>query len=278
MEFRKVNKFESIKRSEQTILECKDIFFQYDQQTPLILKGLNLTIQKGEFFALFGGNGSGKSTLLKNIVGILKQQKGKIYYKGQLLKKESAKERSEYIGYVAQNPAIYFTKETVREQLQERFERVKEVSSYQLDEYIQLFELESILDKHPFDISGGQQQKVVIVLSLMTKPEVLVLMSQRKGSDPLSKIHLAHTLNRLREVGKTILMVSHDIEFAAQYATRCGLLFNGEVLSVEDTKSFLKDNYFYTTNIHRIVNHILPKAISLEDVLNQWENLNVQSM
>ncbi|WP_339287859.1 energy-coupling factor transporter ATPase [Ureibacillus sp. FSL K6-0786] len=278
MEFRKVNKFESIKRSEQTILECKDIFFQYDQQTPLILKGLNLTIQKGEFFALFGGNGSGKSTLLKNIVGILKQQKGKIYYKGQLLKKESAKERSEYIGYVAQNPAIYFTKETVREQLQERFERVKEVSSYQLDEYIQLFELESILDKHPFDISGGQQQKVVIVLSLMTKPEVLVLDEPTKGLDPLSKIHLAHTLNRLREVGKTILMVSHDIEFAAQYATRCGLLFNGEVLSVEDTKSFLKDNYFYTTNIHRTVNHILPNAISLEDVLNQWENLNVQSM
>ena len=227
------------------LFECKQVYFQYENNTPLILKGLSLSIQKGEFFALFGGNGSGKSTFLKNIVGVLKPQKGKIYFDGQLLKKTSAKERSEQIGYVAQNPALYFTKETVRAQLEDRWERVRQTQkNHELEELIQLFELEEILDKHPFDISGGQQQKVVLVLSLLANPKLLVLDEPTKGLDPLSKIHLAHTLNRLRKMGKTILMVSHDIEFAAHYATRCGLLFDGKVLSVEETKIFLKDNYF----------------------------------
>ncbi len=258
--------------SSHYLLECKDLYFQYEKDSSLILKKLSFGISKGEFFVLFGGNGSGKSTLLKNIVGALKPQSGKIIFEGRSLKKVSAQERSEKIGYVAQNPALYFTRETVGEQLYERLKKVKDkASEEELEKMIELFEIKDILEKHPFDISGGQQQKVVLVLALIANPEMIVLDEPTKGLDPLSKIKLAALLIKLREMGKTIFIVSHDIEFAAQYATRCGMLFNGMVQSIEPTDQFLKNNFFYTTIIHRTVGNVFPMAITLEDVVEQWE-------
>ena len=254
----------------EVLLQCRKLHFQYAEHTPKVLKELSLSIRQGEFFTLFGGNGSGKSTLLHNIVGIVTPQRGKISFAGKSMKKMSAKERSIWIGYVAQNPALYFTKETVREQLVERYESVAQGQEGKLEELIQVLSIADVLDRHPFDISGGEQQKVVIALALLADPALLILDEPTKGLDPYSKQQFALLLERLRGLGKTIFMVSHDIEFAAQYATRCGMLFNGKVISVEETKSFLRDNYFYTTMIHRTVGEWLPNAVTVEDALAQW--------
>ncbi|OPA74223.1 hypothetical protein BVG16_24130 [Paenibacillus selenitireducens] len=255
----------------ESLLTCKELYFTYDKKAPLVLKRLSLSIHKGEFFALFGGNGSGKSTLLQQIAGALTPQRGDILYAGKSLLRGSALDRSLKIGYVAQNPMLYFTRDTVREQLTDRLKRLGEHSSRaRLNELVERFEIEDIMDKHPFDISGGQQQKVALILVLLAAPELLLLDEPTKGLDPISKHTLAELLEMIRAAGTTILMVSHDIEFAASYATRCGLLFDGAMVAVEDTRSFLRNNYFYTTTIHRTVGDILPAAITVKDVWKQW--------
>ncbi|KKO54030.1 ABC transporter ATP-binding protein [Paenibacillus sp. DMB20] len=256
----------------EPLLTCKELYFTYAKHAPLVLKRLSLSIHRGEFFALFGGNGSGKSTLLEQIAGALAPQRGDILYAGKSLLKGSARDRSLKIGYVAQNPMLYFTRDTVREQLEDRLKRLGEHGSRaRLNELVTSFEMEEIMDKHPFDISGGQQQKVALILVLLASPELLLLDEPTKGLDPMSKQKLAELLKMIRESGTTILMVSHDIEFAASHATRCGLLFDGAMVAVEETRSFLRNNYFYTTAIHRTVGDILPAAITVKDVWKQWE-------
>ncbi|GAV12702.1 ABC transporter ATP-binding protein [Paenibacillus sp. NAIST15-1] len=257
----------------EPLLTCKELYFTYDKNAPLVLKRLSLSIQEGEFFALLGANGSGKSTLLQQIAGAHKPQRGDILYAGKSLLRKSTVERSRMIGYVAQNPMLYFTRDTVREQLMDRLRRLGEHSSIEkLNELAARFDIESIMDKHPFDISGGQQQKIALMLVLLADPKLLLLDEPTKGLDPISKHRLAELLEMIRAAGTTIVMVSHDIEFAASYASRCGLLFNGAMAAVDDTRSFLQSNYFYTTTIHRTVGDVLPEAITVKDVWEQWGN------
>lgn len=257
----------------EPLLTCKKLYFTYDKNAPLVLKRLSLSIHEGEFFALLGANGSGKSTLLQQIAGAHKPQRGDILYAGKSLLRKSTVERSRMIGYVAQNPMLYFTRDTVREQLMDRLRRLGEHSSIEkLNKLAARFDVESIMDKHPFDISGGQQQKIALMLVLLADPKLLLLDEPTKGLDPISKHRLAELLEMIRAAGTTIVMVSHDIEFAASYASRCGLLFNGAMAAVEDTRSFLQSNYFYTTTIHRTVGDVLPEAITVKDVWEQWGN------
>lgn len=267
------------------LLECRELFFAYEKNAPLVLKGCSLQIQPGEFFTLFGGNGSGKSTLLYQIAGAKKPQRGNILWDGKSLLRINTAERSRLIGYVAQNPLLYFTRDTVRAQLKDRVERLELgpgkkngqdhsfASSRQerLDELLELFELKGTLDKHPLDLSGGQQQKVALILVLLAEPRLLLLDEPTKGLDPTSKMKLAAQLEAIREKGTTILMVSHDIEFAASYATRCGLLFDGRLAAVEETREFLRNNYFYTTVIHRTAGDFFPGAVTMKDVGQLWE-------
>ncbi|MNI21146.1 putative HMP/thiamine import ATP-binding protein YkoD [compost metagenome] len=256
---------------DSSLLVCQDLYFQYDKNTRHVHKRLSLTIKQGEFFVLFGGNGSGKSTLLHQIAGALKPQRGTIYYDGKAMRKYSVAERSRLIGYVAQNPLLYFTRDTIQEQLKDRLQRLGKAGEKQkLDELLALFEIEDIVHKHPYDISGGQQQKVALALVLLAEPKLLLLDEPTKGLDPLSKLKLAGLLAALRERGTTMMMVSHDIEFAASHATRCGLLFDGAIVAEQETRSFLQDNYFYTTIIHRAVGEYLPTALTVKDVWNQW--------
>ncbi|GAA0136359.1 energy-coupling factor ABC transporter ATP-binding protein [Paenibacillus sp. YSY-4.3] len=266
------------------LLECRELFFTYEKHAPLVLKGCSLHIQQGEFFTLFGGNGSGKSTLLYQIAGARKPQRGNIFLEGKSLLRSSTAERSRIIGYVAQNPLLYFTRDTLKAQFKDRIERLEQSSGKgnrqdptfavsrqeRLDELLELFELKGSLDKHPLDLSGGQQQKAALMLVLLAEPRLLLLDEPTKGLDPTSKMKLAAQLEAIREKGTTILMVSHDIEFAANYATRCGLLFDGKLVAVDETRNFLRDNYFYTTIIHRTAGDFFPAAITMKDIGMPW--------
>ncbi len=129
-----------------------------------------------------------------------------------------------------------------------------------------LFGIRDILSKHPYDISGGQQQKVALALVLLADPEILLLDEPTKGLDPLWKLQLAEMLSKLLERGSTIIIVSHDIEFTARYASKCALLFDGQIVAADLPRSFFSDNYFYTTVIQRALGDKLPGVIGLEDV------------
>jgi len=249
------------------LLSCHGLYFQYGRDLPLVLKNLSLGLEKGDFFAVLGGNGSGKTTLLKAISGILKPQKGSIFWQGQKLKNSGTREMSSPIGYLAQNPALYFSCDTVQGQLAKRAEELGlEVKGGRMEHTIDLFGLGEVLHKHPYDISGGQQQKVALALVLFSGPELLLLDEPTKGLDPLWKLQLAEMLSTLLKRGSTILMVSHDIEFTARYADKCALLFDGQLVAPDHPRSFFSGNYFYTTVIQRALGDRLPGVIRLEDV------------
>lgn len=227
---------------------------------------LNLNIHNGEILSLLGGNGSGKSTLLRVLGGAYKPQYGKIYLNGKSYYKISKEERYKHIGYLDQNPILYFLYDSVKEEIYTRGEKLNAKNS-DIEYLLDLFELGKILNSHPYDISGGEKQKLALALVLLSKPKILLLDEATKGIDPISKDEIGKLLLNLKEKGMTIVMATHDIEFAAKFSDRCALLFDGDIKTLERPREFFSENYFYTTTINRIIRDKMPKAILYEDVV-----------
>ena len=262
--------------AEKPIIKMTDICFRYEKDSPNILNRLSLDVYQGEFLAILGSNGAGKSTLLQIMAGLKKPQRGKVYFKGQDILRIKEEEIFLQIAYLAQNPMLYFIHETVEDELYRRGEMLKgkvEGIDELLEEYIDFYGLGPLLKRHPYDLSGGEKQKLAMATVLLSRPQLLLLDEPTKGLDPTFKISLKYILDKLTKGGTTIVMVSHDIEFVAANASSCALLFNGEITTKDTPSNFFSENYFYTTAVNRTVREKLPKAITLEDVIKacKWE-------
>ena len=220
------------------IIKCNNIYFKYDKYGKNIIQGLSLNIHKGEFLAIVGGNGSGKSTFLKIMAGLLKQQKGKIIISPD--DKSLTDRENVAIGYLAQNPMLHFIYDNVKDEI---YKRYNNINSDYIDKLIRLFNIEDIMDKHPYDISYGQKQKLALITVLLTNPDILLLDEPTKGLDPESKKEFEKLLFELKNNGKTIIVATHDIEFAANNANRCAMIFEGEITSSQETGKFLPKTF-----------------------------------
>lgn len=256
----------SSKEKKNTIINIKNISFKYEREKPLVLDKLNLDINQGEILSILGGNGAGKSTLLKVIAGAYKPQYGEIYMNGEKLYNIDESERFRHIGYLDQNPTLYFLHDSVEEEIYNRAEKIN-ADEKDVKYLIDLFELNNILHRHPYDISGGEKQKVALTTVLLAKPKILLLDEPTKGIDPISKKKIGELLLNLKEMGITLVIATHDIEFAARFSDRCALLFDGDIKTIEEPRDFFSQNYFYTTSINRIMRDKLPNAIIYEDVV-----------
>lgn len=236
--------------SKEVALQVKDAFFRYDRGASDVVKGLNFSLYQGEFFALLGGNGTGKSTTLKLLSSLLIPQHGKISYKGK-------------IALLPQNPQTLFLKKTVLEDLEEVLEKGAEI----LGEIVDLCQLKPLLHRHPYDLSGGEQQRLALAKILLTRPDILLLDEPTKGLDAFFKRTLAQILKQLCTQDVSVLMVSHDVEFCAEYADRCGLFFDGNVVAQGTPREFFSGNSFYTTTANRIARELLPAAITADDII-----------
>lgn len=246
----------------QTLLSCREVTFRYEKEGQEVLKKLTLTVKRGELLAVMGGNGAGKSTLLHVLSEQLKPQRGK----AQLAKGITT-------GLLAQNPLLYFSYDTVEEELQHmaRYAGLSpEQAGREMDALLEVFRLREVLQSHPHDLSGGQQQQAALAMIMLLKPDVLLLDEPTKGLDPAAKDRLAALLQQLRGQGASILMVTHDVEFAAKYASRCALLFDGSITTDGTPAEFFSSNYFYTTAVNRMVREWLPQALTMEDVILSW--------
>ena len=262
--------------AEKPIIKMTDICFRYEKDSPNILNRLSLDVYQGEFLAILGSNGAGKSTLLQIMAGLKKPQRGKVYFKGKDILRIKEEEIFLQIAYLAQNPMLYFIHETVEDELYRRGEMLKgkvEGIDELLEEYIDFYGLGPLLKRHPYDLSGGEKQKLAMAMVLLSRPQLLLLDEPTKGLDPTFKISFKDILDKLIKSGITIVMVSHDIEFVAANASSCALLFNGEITTKDTPSNFFSENYFYTTAVNRTVREKLPKAITLEDVIKacKWE-------
>ena len=250
------NKEPPVYRPEVT-LECEDLWFRYEKDSPDVVKGFSLKLRKGEFYAILGGNGAGKSTTLKVISGLRAAYRGDVRFDGKL-------------GHLPQNPQTLFVKRTVREDLYEVFrgEKVpREQQDAQVARVVELCGLREFLDRHPYDISGGEQQRTALAKVLLTQPDILLLDEPTKGFDAEFKVTFALILRRLVAQGVTILMVSHDVTFCAEYAHRCGLFFDGSLVAEGAPRDFFSGNSFYTTPANRMVRHLVPQAVTVADII-----------
>lgn len=248
--------------SEAPALELKDVWFKYGRNYPDVMKGTNLTVFEGEIFCLLGGNGSGKSTTLKNAAGLLRPYHGDIKVFGKRL--SEYKNNSLYQGTLSllpQDVQSVFMCNTVREELKDAMDTV-DTLPYDLTPY---------MDRHPYDLSGGQQQLVALAKVLATNPRLILLDEPTKGIDSHSKIGLMKILRELRDRGMTIVMVTHDVEFAAEISDRCAMYFRGEVTSMDEPWIFFSENNFYTTEINRMTRGYFNGCVTYKDAIKILE-------
>ncbi|MDM5234532.1 ABC transporter ATP-binding protein [Lysinibacillus pakistanensis] len=249
------------------ILEAKDIAFRYEKNGLDIVHHFNLQVKKQEFVTIIGGNGTGKSTVLAILSGLQKPYHGKVFLFSKALKSYSNKQLyQQYLTLLPQNPKTLFVQKTVRQELNE-LAHLHKVSEAKIQETIQLFNLTHLLNRHPYDLSGGEQQKLALAKLLLIEPKILLLDEPTKGLDAHAKEELAGILKDLQAKGMTIIMVTHDIEFSAQYSNRCALFFDGSIVSEGEPRAFYSGNNFYTTAAHRISRDLLSNAITCEDVV-----------
>ena len=235
--------------SAPVVLSAKNLWFRYEKEGRDILHGLSLSVEKGSLFAVMGGTGSGKSTLLSLLSGNQKPLSGKISAQGRVL-------------LLPQDPACLFLKDTVEKDLLSVTADRKQVK-----ETAGLCGISHLLSRHPFDLSGGEQQRAALAKLLLCRPDILLLDEPTKGMDAFFKTELAGIFTQLRSCGMTILMVSHDVNFCAEHASGCAFLFGGELTAFADTRSFFAGNNYYTTDARRISSGILPRCITAKEVL-----------
>lgn len=246
------------KRSDApVILKLDEAWFKYEKDAPDVIRGLSLTVRRGEFVAILGGNGAGKTTALSLIAGLNRPYRGKLRVSGS-------------IASLPQNPQALFVKKTVREDLQEILSGGhlrREEQDTKIARVVTLCRLERLLNRHPYDLSGGEQQRAALAKVLLTQPDILLLDEPTKGLDAEFKQAFAVILKALVRRGVTIVMVSHDLEFCAEYADRCALFFDGGIVTEGPPQRFFSGNSFYTTVPNRMARQLLPQAVTVSDVI-----------
>lgn len=234
---------------ENTVCQLKNVSYSYNKKLPYIIDGVDVSFKEGRITAILGGNGAGKSTLLKLIAGIIEPVRGKIISNKRII-------------MLPQDPKAVFTEVSVEEELAEvlmdkgngiynnmPMEDKREI----VEQIIEEFGLNDIRKNNPYDISGGQQEKLAIAKVLLLKPEVLLLDEPTNGLDPYFKKTLGKLLKKINAGGVTIIIVSHDLEFVDSFCDDVIMLFDRKVAAQDITHKFLRDNMFYTTNYYRIM-------------------------
>ncbi len=263
----------------KVIFDLKDVWFRYAKDQKDVVKGLDLKVREGEILALVGGNGTGKTTILNILAGLRKAYRGKVkLFDKNIDKYENQELRKGLLGMLPQDPQSIFVADKVKEDLLEVLigrglsEEEKEA---EIKKVVEITEVENLLESHPYDISGGEQQRVALAKILLLNPKVILLDEPTKGIDNFFKKKLGEVLRKLKDEGKTIIVVSHDIEFSGQYADRCAMVFEGKITTEGNANDFFSGNSFYTTSANKMSSHIFNNAITADNVAELViENIN----
>lgn len=251
-------------------VELDGVWFKYEKYGPDVLRGLSVKAYRGEFLAIVGGNGVGKTTALSLIADINQPYRGKLFVEGTPIQQLSGKLFDGILGVLPQNPQTLFVKKTVREDLLEILKKSplsKAEKEKKLAQAARLCRLDELMERHPYDLSGGEQQRAALAKVLLLEPRILLLDEPTKGLDAEFKQVFAGILESQLRRGVTVVMVSHDIEFCAKYAHRCAMFFDGSIVTEAAPRAFFSGNSFYTTSSNRMARHLLPDAVTAEDVI-----------
>lgn len=237
-------------------LTFRHVYFRYDRHAPDVLADMSFTVRTGEICCILGGNGSGKSTTLSVAAALQKSYAGRVEVFGKPLR--AYRNQSLYrscLTLLPQDVQSVFLCSTVREELAECGASPDALP----------FDFTPLMDRHPYDLSGGEQQLVALAKVLSTNPRLLLLDEPTKGVDAAARARLIGVLLALKAQGMTLLIVTHDVEFAAQCADRCCFMFRGQIVSEGTPRNCFGGNSFYTTAISRMSRGLLTGAVTVED-------------
>lgn len=238
-------------------LSLRDVWFRYDRTGDDVLRGLSLEVPPGSLCALLGGNGAGKTTLLKVAAGLARPLRGSV----RALGRSARRGPFPGVALLPQDPQLLFSQPTVAAELAEMADMAKAAGGSQA-EVVELCDLGSLLERHPLDLSGGEQQRAALAKVLLGNPAVLLLDEPTKGTDVLFKKRFGQLLCALTERGVTVVMASHDMEFCAAWADRCVLLFHGAVAADDEPRRFFGANRFYTTAASRMSRDVFADTVT----------------
>ena len=259
-------------KDREIAIELKDVYFQYNKISEPTIRDLSFKVYKGEIYSILGGNGTGKSTTLSLVARQRKPQRGKIFINNIEIKKYNNKSLYENnLALLPQNPQSLFVFETVREDLEEVLilqNKDREYIDKEVKRVSKLLDIEHLLEHHPYDLSGGELQRAGMAKVMLLNPKIILLDEPTKGLDAYCKEEIGKMLMKLRDMGVTIVVVSHDIEFSARYSDRCAMFFDGSIVSEGTPKEFFLGNNFYTTVSNRIARNIFEDTLIHEDVVS----------
>ena len=259
-------------KDREIAIELKDVYFQYNKISEPTIRDLSFKVYKGEIYSILGGNGTGKSTTLSLVARQRKPQRGKIFINNIEIKKYNNKSLYENnLALLPQNPQSLFVFETVREDLEEVLilqNKDREYIDKEVKRVSKLLDIEHLLEHHPYDLSGGELQRAGMAKVMLLNPKIILLDEPTKGLDAYCKEEIGKMLMKLRDMGVTIVVVSHDIEFSARYSDRCAMFFDGSIVSEGTPKEFFIGNNFYTTVSNRIARNIFEDTLIYEDVVS----------
>lgn len=261
--------FEAIDFSERNIaIEVSGGYFRYERELPDVLSGLDLKVYENEILCILGANGAGKTTLLRILSGVRRLYKGKYRVWDKKIKEYSG--NTLYRGNISclpQNPQNLFVKNTVYADLFEVTKLLgmsKADAEQRIGELGERLDIKHLFESHPYDLSGGEQQKAAIAKILLMNPKIILLDEPTKGLDAYSKKTFSEILAELKKDGKTIVIVTHDVEFAAEYADRCAMFFDGQIVSISNRVDFFATNRYYTTAAARMTRPMFENAVTVD--------------
>lgn len=264
----------------ESIIELKDVWFRYEKSSSDILRGLNLKIYKNEIISILGGNGTGKTTTLGVISGSNKAYRGNVYIGKKKIEKYNLGELfNKNLAVLPQDPQSLFVKSSLQSDLEEIFDGMrisKEEKMIRIKKISKELGISNLLNSHPYDLSGGEQQKAALAKILLLEPKILILDEPTKGLDGSFKKELISIFKKLKKNGITIVLVSHDIEFAAEVSDRCVMFFDGDISSEGTPREFFCGNSFYTTSANKMSRGVLEDILKVEDMINIWKFRNVK--
>lgn len=249
------NKFQDLKEDDlkfkEVVMEIEKLNFEYERGYK-ILKDLSFKLHRGEIMTVMGENGAGKSTLFKIIAGMIDKYKGKVLIDNKNIKSLKLKERIKKIGYLSQNPNDYFGRKTVFEEVGYTLKNIGEYKEEKVEQVMKLLNISYLEDKNPRDLSGGEKQRVAIACTIITDPEILILDEPTRGMDAEAKENLGEIIKTLAEVGKSIVVITHDSDFTGDYSHSVMLMFNGEIVAKGCARDILYNSMYYSPQISKI--------------------------
>ena len=251
----------------EVILSAENLSLRYDRDLPDILKDMDIELFKGEFFTIVGSNGVGKTTMIKVLSGLLHFYKGKIKVDGKKI--QSYKNGSLYKNMIAvlpQNPYDLFIKETALEDFQYVLKAISNENDDIITKISSQLGISHLLNMHPYDLSGGEAQRCAIARILLCEPKIIMLDEPVKGLDNEGVREVGCLLKDLQKRGITLLCVTHNLEFAAEYSDRCAMYFDGRIIGTDTPEKFFGENNFYTTSASRISRNVFKNCVTISDL------------